>query len=292
MSLSVVTFLRRSAWRRVSSLVHTKLVVGAGYRRRCARSTVSWVWCVREVRANLEVHWPAPDANGWYPILPDADGWMPGHLLLNWPTGQDGLYMVDLQIGDGASPPNVLDTTAPIGIRVDNSAPIAQLAVSWRHVGGLSWSPLGSFCPVVERTSGLDVEFKVDVTVTAGHLRSAQLVGGGCGGDVPQLTSALPPSWEAVVSGALTVGLVTGTRGHSTTQRHSRLPSRRRRPSGRVQLQPGGLQPWVQPFRRRRGVRGRLELRPCLSLEQSGLHVRGRERLTAAPLHRAYPTCR
>jgi hypothetical protein len=156
---------------------------------------------------HLEALWPTPDADGWYPILPDADGWMPGHLLLNWPTGQDGLYVIDMQLGDAASPTDVLHTTSPIAIRVDNSTPLAQMTVSWRPVGGLSWTTLGSFCPVVERQAGQAVEFKVDTTVAAGHLRSAQLVGGGCGGDVPLLTSAVPAAWEAVESGALTVGL-------------------------------------------------------------------------------------
>jgi hypothetical protein len=160
-----------------------------------------WRWVGNP--GHLEVLWPTADADGWYPIIPDADGWMPGHLLLNWPTGQDGLYSIDLQLGDGASPPNVLHTTPAIGIRVDNSTPIAQLGVSWRLVGGASWTPLGNFCPVVSRPPSQAVEFKVDVTVTAGHLRNAQLLGGGCGGDVPQLTSPIPPAWEAVGTAGL-----------------------------------------------------------------------------------------
>jgi hypothetical protein len=169
---------------------------------------LSWpLWRWVGSPGTLQLQWPTSDTDGWYPIIPDADGWMPGHLLLNWPTGQDGLYMVDMQLGDGTSPTNVVHTTPPIGIKVDNSTPIAQLAVSWRQLGGSTWTPLGSFCPVVERALGSEVEFKVDLTITAGHLRSAQLVGGGCGGDSPVLKSGIPFSWEAVVSGSETVGL-------------------------------------------------------------------------------------
>lgn len=163
-------------------------------------------WPVYRFAGGFQTMIVSPDANGWYPVLNDADGWEPDHLLLNWPSGQAGLYMIDMQLGDASK--NVIDTTAPaIGIRVDNSSPFAQLAVSYRRAGVANWTPLGSLCPVVERPTGSALEFQVQATVSAPHLRSIQLTGGGCGAQVPIMTTPIPPLWEAVPGGSGAVGL-------------------------------------------------------------------------------------
>lgn len=163
-------------------------------------------WPVYRFAGGFQSMTISPDANGWYPILNDADGWEPNHLLLNWPTGQAGLYMIDMQLGDAAK--NVIDTTnPPVGVRVDNSSPLAQLAVSYRQMGAATWMPLGPLCPVVERPAGAEIQFQVQATVSAPHLRSILLNGGGCGGQVPVLTSPVPAQWEALLTGALTTGV-------------------------------------------------------------------------------------
>jgi hypothetical protein len=141
-----------------------------------------------------------PDSNGWYAILNPADGWMDPHLLLNFRTGlfQDGLYAVDMQLGDAAKTP--IHTTPQIGLRVDNSSPTTALAISWREVGDTSWISLAGACPVVERHAGTAVEFLVQYNVAATHLRSITLSAGGCGDKMPVLSSPVPALWEPLTS--------------------------------------------------------------------------------------------
>ncbi len=150
----------------------------------------------RIVGGVLQTLWPAPDAAGWYPILPDADGWFPVHLLLNWPTGafQDGLYTVELQLGNGAKA--VINTSASISFRIDNSAPLAQFTeLRWRVAGGVWSPPLELICPVISRPvvagNPVDIEFMVSYTSSAVHMRSVVLSAGGCGGGNPTLSSAV-----------------------------------------------------------------------------------------------------
>lgn len=150
----------------------------------------------RLVSGVLQTTWPTSDADGWYPILPDSDNWSPEHLLLAWPTSQNGLYTVELQLGNAAK--TVINTSASVRFRVDNSAPVAQFtSLAWRVVGG-AWTPLELICPVVVRPTAfgnpVDIEFRVGYQVTANHLRSLQLSGGGCGGGAPgELAS---PNWS------------------------------------------------------------------------------------------------
>jgi hypothetical protein len=60
---------------------------------------------------------------------------------------------------------------------------------------------------VVERSPGQDVQFKLEFTASATHLRSISLAAGGCGGDMPELTSALPANWEAIVTSGTQNGM-------------------------------------------------------------------------------------
>jgi hypothetical protein len=151
----------------------------------------------RMVGGALQTHWPVADVNGWYPVLPAADGWFPQNLLLTWPTGANGLYEVELQLGNGAK--SVISTSAPVRLRVDNSAPTAQFTgLAWRVAGTAGWTPLELICPVVVRpvVSGqpVGIEFRVSYQVLATHLRSLVLSGGGCGGGAPVELAA--PNWS------------------------------------------------------------------------------------------------
>lgn len=144
----------------------------------------------------------APDPDGWYEILDDAAGWLPAHLLLNWPTRQNGLYAVHMELGNAAK--NVIDTTTPdVSFVVDNSRPVAQFTeLAWRQVGAGNWINLDSdlVCLVVQRPTGADIEFKVSYLGSAVHLRSLELTGGGCGGGNPQRLDwpdwSVPPTPE------------------------------------------------------------------------------------------------
>jgi hypothetical protein len=151
----------------------------------------------RLVGGVLQTMWPTSDPNGWYPILPDSDNWTPVHLLLAWPTQQSGLYTVELQLGNAAKA--VINTSDPVRLRVDNSAPSAQFtSLAWRIAGAGAWIPLELVCPVVVRpvVGGIpvNIEFRVAYQVAAAHLRSLQLSGGGCGGGAPVPVPA--PDWS------------------------------------------------------------------------------------------------
>ena len=138
----------------------------------------------------LHTLWPAPDADGWYPILPAADGWFPQSLLLNWPTGngtfQDGTYSVELDLGNAAKA--VINTSAPpVKFRIDNSIPKGQFTkLRWRVVGGVWSLPMSLDCPVIPRPivggNPVPIEIEVSYQASAMHLRSVELRSGGCGG--------------------------------------------------------------------------------------------------------------
>jgi hypothetical protein len=176
---------------------------GQFYRLRYRHNGGPWVpltgltWPLyRVVSGSLQTHWPTPDANGWYPILPSSDNWFPEKLLLAWPTHQfqNGLYTVELEIGNASK--NVINSAAAINFMVDNSTPQAQITeVRWRVAGGVWSAPLELICPTVTRPliSGTpaNIEFRITYQVSASHLRSLSLSGGGCGGGNPTLISPL-----------------------------------------------------------------------------------------------------
>lgn len=147
----------------------------------------------------LQTIWPVADGDGWYPILPDSDGWTPHHLLLAWPSTQfqNGLYSVELQLGDASKA--VINTSAAVRFRVDNSVPTAQFtSLAWRVAGTGAWTPLEVICPVVVRPviagQPVAIEFRVGYQVLATHLRSLRLSGGGCGGGAP--AELVSPNWS------------------------------------------------------------------------------------------------
>ena len=176
---------------------------GAFYRLRYRYEGGPWVpftgltWPLyRVVSGSLQTHWPTSDANGWYPILPDSANWFPENLLLAWPTHHftHGRYTVEMQIGNASK--SVIDSSTAINFEVDNSAPLAQITeVRWRVEGGSWRGPLELVCPTVTRPqisgSPANIEFRVTYQVSASHLRSLSLSGGGCGGGNPILISAL-----------------------------------------------------------------------------------------------------
>jgi hypothetical protein len=159
----------------------------------------------RVVGGVLQTHWPVSDSNGWYPVLPQADNWFPDLLLLEWPTGgyADGLYTATLEIGNAAK--SVIGTSAAVGFRVDNSAPLTQFtALRWRKAGG-AWVnvPPPFTCVVIPRgVVPSDIEIDVSYAVTAQHLRSVQVFGNGCGAGTPTLISPLSTAehWHANVA--------------------------------------------------------------------------------------------
>jgi hypothetical protein len=152
----------------------------------------------RIVGGVLQLKWPTPDTDGWYPIIPDAEGWIHKNLLLNWPTRNghfhNGLYMVDMQLGNASKA--VVHTTTAIGFRIDNSnpEPVMFTSLAWRQKGAASWIPLELVCPVVVRPAGVDIEFRVGYLTSATHLRSLTLSGGGCGGNNPDPLAS--PDWS------------------------------------------------------------------------------------------------
>jgi hypothetical protein len=152
-------------------------------------------WPIYPFPAGTPASWVTPDADGWYPILANPDAWHPAHLLLEWPTGQTGLYQLSVQFGNAAK--QALSTTPSVGIFVGNSPLHASFTgLRWRVEGsGGPGTPLELTCPVVPRPmiGGLPAPIELIVSYHAAteHLRSVQLSAGGCGGGNPTLVSAL-----------------------------------------------------------------------------------------------------
>jgi hypothetical protein len=138
-----------------------------------------------------------PDPGGWYPVLSSPTAWWPPFELLDWPTTSyaNGLYKVSLQLGDGSKTP--IFTTTPIPFLVDNSAnPPQFLTLAWRVAGTVTWNYFPNFvCPMVYRTKGTDLEFRVEYQVSMSHMLKLALYGSGCGGPITIQTEA-SPNWS------------------------------------------------------------------------------------------------
>jgi hypothetical protein len=140
---------------------------------------------------HLETLNVAPDSNGWYPILSDAAGWMPAHLLLNWSSGDAGLYRLQLEFADNGKQVIAGSQTPPVGIFVDNTRPTAIITeIRWRVQGETSWRDptLSRKCAVIMRPTGAALEFKITYQAAAMHLRDLLLAGSGCDASNPAAT--------------------------------------------------------------------------------------------------------
>lgn len=148
---------------------------------------------------HLEWHYPAADAQGWYPIdlPPGPNPWMPQDLLLDWDTTKraDGMYVLKLELGGGGGVAPT-STSAEVAFHVDNSYPRGPITVEWRKYGtGDPFQPLGAVCPKVMRgATPVDIEFRVTLDAAATHLRSARLYASGCGGGEFELLTSLDTS--------------------------------------------------------------------------------------------------
>lgn len=139
----------------------------------------------REVGGLLQTLWPVSDAQGWYPVIPVSDGWFPSPLMLEWGTTSfaDGLYSIQLEVGDASK--SILATSAAVGFTVDNSYPKSTYSAIWSTASDLSGAqPVPTDdCVVIDRgVNPVDIYIQVTYSVSAEHLRSAQITSGGCAG--------------------------------------------------------------------------------------------------------------
>jgi len=131
----------------------------------------------------LEQHPMSQLPGGWWEVLNPADNWIPGHqYLLQWHGAPNGLIELVLELGTlSGGTVTAIGSAAPVRLRVDNSIPHPEIvSMGWRAPGGVL-HPLPLNCPTIARNHQ-DIEVVLNVQVTAGHLRSVELFGTGCGG--------------------------------------------------------------------------------------------------------------
>jgi hypothetical protein len=152
----------------------------------------------------------SPDAQGWYPILATPDAWEPPNELLDWPTTSypDGLYDITLEIGD-ASKTVIFTSPTSVPFYVDNSAPSPSfLSLAWRVAGTSTWNYFADLvCPIVTRTPGDNLEFRVEYQAAMPHLLEVTLGGSGCGGGA--LLTEAAPNWSDPPTPAFNTSVVT-----------------------------------------------------------------------------------
>lgn len=124
------------------------------------------------------------DSLGWFPIVPlETIPWMPQDLLLDWGSGTlaSGLYAVTLELGTGGT--TVTSHSAEVAIMVDNTGPVGPLLVEVGSTAAGPFTPIDVICPVIRRgVIPQDRFFRVTLTASAQHLKSAEMSAGGCGG--------------------------------------------------------------------------------------------------------------
>ena len=158
---------------------------------------ISWPLYL-EVGGVLQEQWPVADANGWYPVIDPSIGWFPGNMVLEWPTYNyaDGLYTVQLEIGDGAK--NTIATSAAVGFMIDNSIPkVTFFNAIWSFNSDMSGSQSVNVndCAAIDRgVTPQDVYIQVSYTATASHLRTVELSSGGCTGGATLYPVATTPA--------------------------------------------------------------------------------------------------
>ncbi len=144
---------------------------------------LSWPLFRLDALGHLESHFPAADADGWYPIAlpPGPNPFLPQDILLDWPSRSfaDGRYVLKLELGTGGA---VTSSSAEVAFNIANAAPLARLTVEWRRGSVGAFQPLGNPCPVVRRGHNkVAVEFRVRLEAASSHLRSAHLAASDCG---------------------------------------------------------------------------------------------------------------
>ena len=157
---------------------------GASFSAPAPFVALTWPLFRLDAGGLAEWHYPASDANGWYPIALPAGPhpFLPQDLILDWPTGSlpDGLYRLRLQLGTGGA--TASSESEPVSFTIDNSGPTGPLQVEWGYASGGPFEPLSGICPVVRRgTTPADTYFRVTLDAAATHLRSAQMWASGCG---------------------------------------------------------------------------------------------------------------
>jgi len=88
-----------------------------------------------------------------------------------------------MEIGDAAR--NVIFTTSSaVPFQVDNSAPLPLItSLAYRVLPSGSWYTFPNLiCPIAQRPTGSDLEFRLQYTVSASHLLKTSLASSGCGG--------------------------------------------------------------------------------------------------------------
>ena len=158
---------------------------------------------------NPEWHYPSPDVNGWYPIaLPGGTNpFLPQDLLLDWPTYgfPDGRYVLKLELGTGGT---ATSSSEEVAFNVENTGPRGPLSIEWRKLGGGgAFQPLVPPCPIVRRGQiPVDLEFRVTLDASAGHLRSAYISAGGCGAGDFNFVSGTTGIWQEILPGVFVFG--------------------------------------------------------------------------------------
>ena len=175
---------------------------GATYTAYAPFVGLTWPLFRLDGGGNTEWHYPASDAQGWYPIALPAgpNPFLPQDILLDWPSTAfaNGRYVLKVEVG---SDDTVMDTSAEVAFNVDNSAPNGPLSIEWRKAGGGAFQLLDGNCPVVKRgVAPSDLEFRVTLVASARHLRSATLSAAGCGNGDFAFVSGNTEHWYTTAS--------------------------------------------------------------------------------------------
>ena len=147
------------------------------------------------------------DASGWYPVLTHPELFHLGDMLVEWATPPLGKCILKVETANAAKAH--LGFSAEVALQVDNLAPSAIFTtLAWKFDNepdsayGLPGRDLLVPCPTIRRGApARTIDVKMDVAVSAHHLRRAVLGTGGCGGGSFVLTSAGPTDyWHHTVT--------------------------------------------------------------------------------------------
>ncbi len=136
------------------------------------------------------------DSSGWYDVLTNPDSYHPARMVIEWPTPTLGKRVLKIEVGDASKA--VLQSSAPVALRLDNTTPTVVFnTLAWKF----STEPDSAFylpgrdllvtCPTIRRgASPQDIEVQFDALVSANHLRDASIGSFGCGGGSFALTTS------------------------------------------------------------------------------------------------------